>query len=385
MMRIALFTDTYLPTIDGVVTSVLSIKRGLRESGHDVMILAPEDDNSPPEDGTVYCRARRFRMYPGYRIASFLPREVDCIRDFAPDVIHTHGIGGMGIKTLWLSKDFDIPNVLTFHTMVMDVIARYSPLNLNSELLNVLLRIYLKNIIQRYDTVIVPSRSILSEIERIAPRMKHVEIVSMGVDCEKFRPDINPSGICEKLGLRDKEVILSVGRVSEEKNLDVIIKSLPLVKKEFPNSVLLIVGDGPAVPGYKQLVSSMNLHDDVIFTGFVSDDELPKYYSCCNVFATASKFETQGLVVLEALASGKPVAGANFRAIPDYVIEGRTGHLFEPDDIESCAGAIVRCLSEASSVAGKARELAEKHSMESSIKRLVDVYAMTINRRNGSG
>jgi 1,2-diacylglycerol 3-alpha-glucosyltransferase len=240
-MRIALFTDTYLPTVDGVVTSVLSIRKGLREEGHDVMVLAPEVENGPVEDGTVYCKARSFKMYPGYRLASFLPREVKCIKDFDPDLIHAHGVGGMGIKTIWLSKDFDIPNVLTFHTMVMDVLARYSPLNLDSELLNVLLRIYLRNVLKRYDTVIVPSRSILTEILQIAPKMKRVEILPMGVDCRRFRPDVDPSGILERLGLGDREIILSVGRISEEKNLDVIIKSLPVVKREFPNAALLIV------------------------------------------------------------------------------------------------------------------------------------------------
>jgi 1,2-diacylglycerol 3-alpha-glucosyltransferase len=384
-MRIALFTDTYLPTVDGVVTSVLSIRKGLREEGHDVMILAPEVENGPVEEGTVYCKARDFKMYPGYRLASFLPREVNCIRDFSPDVIHAHGVGGMCIKTLWLSKDFDIPNVLTFHTMVMDVLTRYSPLNLDSELLNVLLRIYLRNVLKRYDTVIVPSRSILSEIEQIAPRMKRVEILPMGVDCRRFRPGIDPSGIPERPILQGKKTILSVGRISDEKNLDVIIKSLPLVRREFPNSVLLIVGDGPAVPRLKQLVASMSLGNDVIFTGFISDDELPAYYACCDVFATASKFETQGLVILEALASGKPVAGANFRAIPDYVVEDTTGHLFEPDDIESCAGAIMKCLDAPPGVARNARDFAEERSIESSIKKLVDVYASTVEQRRPSG
>jgi 1,2-diacylglycerol 3-alpha-glucosyltransferase len=385
MMRVALFTDTYLPTVDGVVTSVLAIRKGLKEQGHEVMILAPEVENGPVEDGTVYCKARRFKMYPGYRLASFLPREVKCIREFDPDVIHTHGVGGMGIKTIWISKDFDIPNLLTFHTMVMDVLAQYSPLNLNSELLNALLRIYLRNILKRYDTVIVPSRSILSEIEQIAPGMKHVEILPMGVDCERFRPDIDPSGILERPELRERDIILSVGRVSEEKKLDVIIKALPLVKREYPNAALLVVGDGPALAGYKQLVGSMGLESDVVFTGFVGDEELPAYYACCDVFATASKFETQGLVVLEALASGKPVAGANFRAIPDFVVEDSTGHLFEPDDVESCASAIMKCLTARSSMATTARTFAEEHSMESSIKKLVNVYAATMKNKKGSG
>jgi 1,2-diacylglycerol 3-alpha-glucosyltransferase len=384
-MKVALFTDSYLPTIDGVVNAVLTIKEGLKERGHEVLIFAPEHEDSPREENTVYCKARKFKMYPGYRLASFLPRNVKLLKEFNPDVIHTHGIGGMALKTLWLSKDLKIPTVLTFHTMVTDVVGQYSPLSLNAEFLNHLLKVYLRNIIQRFDIIIVPSAPILSEVEEIAPNIKHVEIVPTGVDCKKFSPDVDFSRIRDKWNLDSNRIILSVGRMAEEKKLEVIIKALPLVKNEVPDVKLILVGVGPALDKYKELVRSQGLDGDVVFTGFVSDDELPQYYASCNVFATASKFETQGLVILEALASGKPVAGANFRAIPEFVMDSKTGYLFEPDDVDSCGQALVKCLTSDPSFSKNAREIAKRHSVESSIEKLIGVYEDLINAESNEG
>jgi 1,2-diacylglycerol 3-alpha-glucosyltransferase len=378
-MKVAIFTDTYLPTMDGVVTSILTSKRALKAKGHDVLVFAPYDEKSPKEDDTVYCKARKFSMYPGYRMASFLPRELDRLKDFDPDVIHAHGIAGMCIKSLWLSKDLDIPAVLTFHTMVTDAVDLYSPLELNPEFLKRVVKIYLRTAIQRYDIVIIPAASIRSEIEEIAPNLKNVEIVPTGVDTGRFRPDLDCRGILDRWNLHGNKIILSVGRVAEEKNLDVIIEALPVVKKEFPEVKLLVVGEGPAIPKYKALVKSKGIDNDVVFTGFVPKEELPQYYGCCHLFATASTFETQGLVILEAMASGKIVVGARYRAIPEYVIDGETGFLFEPDDVESCASAISKGLRSPDTVGKRARQFAEECSVDSSTEKLIEVYQKAVN------
>ncbi|MCK5547684.1 MAG: glycosyltransferase [Thermoplasmata archaeon] len=373
-MKVAMFTDTYLPNVDGVVTSILSIRRGLKDEGHEVMIFAPEDERGPEEKNTVYCKAKEFKMYPGYKMASILPREKKIMKDFNPDLIHAHGIAGMCIKSLWFAKDLDVPAILTFHTMVTDAIELYSPLSLKSDFLKRLIKIYLRTAIQRYDAVIVPGSSILGEIEEIAPKMRGVEVVHTGVDTGRFRPDIDCSDILDKWNLRGKDVLLTVGRISEEKNLEVLIEALPHVKKEMPNVKLLVVGDGPAIPKYKGLVGSMGLDNDVIFTGYVDDEDLPKYYCCCGIFATASTFETQGLVILEALASGKLVVGPDYRAVPEFVIDGKTGYLFEPNGVTSCARAVLKGFKSADTIGKNAKDLAEKHSIESSTKKLIGVY-----------
>src|SRR5947208_16211204 len=122
----------------------------------------------------------------------------------------------------------------------------------------------------------------------------------------------------------------------------------------------MIVGTGPYMEKYYDLVARLGLSGDVIFTGFVPDADLPKYYAAADAFAIASKFETQGLVVLEALASGRPVAGANYRAIPEFVREGVNGALFDPNDVAGCAAAVLRCLRDRDSMRDAARDRSEE-------------------------
>ncbi|TLZ84238.1 MAG: glycosyltransferase family 4 protein, partial [Methanobacteriota archaeon] len=359
-MRIALFTDSYLPTVDGVVTSVLSTRRQLEAHGHEVVVFAPEDPRrrGTREDGTVYVRAKEFHHYPGYRLAMFPGREVDLIKDLDIDVIHIHGVGFVGIKGLWASWQAKIPRVSTFHTMIHDTLAFYSPFGLNLHLLERGLRFYLKIFLRKTQGVVVPSRAILDEIMALSPRANIADVIPTGVDPDRFRPDISGQGIRTKWGLNGHDVVLHVGRVAPEKNLSTLIHAFPKILEANQDTKLMIVGTGPYMEKYYDLVARLGLSGDVIFTGFVPDADLPKYYAAADAFAIASKFETQGLVVLEALASGRPVAGANYRAIPEFVREGVNGALFDPNDVAGCAAAILRCLRDRDSMQEAARDVA---------------------------
>ncbi|HYT00546.1 MAG TPA: glycosyltransferase [Thermoplasmata archaeon] len=375
-MRIALFTDSYLPTVDGVVTSVLTTRHQLEADGHEVVVFAPEDPRrrEAREDGTVYVRAKEFRRYPGYRLAMFPGREVDLIKDLGIDVIHIHGVGFVGIKGLWASWQAKIPRVSTFHTMIHDTLPFYSPFGLNLHLLERGLRFYLKIFLRKTQGVVVPSRAILDEILALSPTANIADVIPTGVDPERFRPDLSGQSVRTKWGLNGHDVILHVGRVAPEKNLTTLIHAFPKVLEANPDTTLLIVGTGPYIEKYYDLVKHLGLAGDVIFTGFVPDADLPKYYAASDVFAIASKFETQGLVVLEALASGRPVAGANYRAIPEFVREGHNGALFDPADVRGCSAAILRCLRDRDPMREAARESALPFSVERCTRRLERVY-----------
>jgi 1,2-diacylglycerol 3-alpha-glucosyltransferase len=162
--------------------------------------------------------------------------------------------------------------------------------------------------------------------------------------------------------------------VAAEKNLATLIHAFPLVKESNPEAKLVVVGSGPYMERCYDLVRHMDLAGDVIFTGFVPDADLPKYYAAADVFAIASKFETQGLVVLEALASGRPVAGANYRAIPEFVHDGVNGYLFNPADARGCAEAVLACLDRRDAMRDAARESALPYSVERCTHRLERVY-----------
>ncbi len=375
-MKIALFTDSYLPTVDGVVTSVLTTRRQLEADGHEVVVFAPEDPRRrvKRDRNTIFVRAHEFRHYPGYRLAMFPGREVDQVKNLGIDVIHIHGIGTVGIKGLWASWQAKIPSVQTFHTMIQDTLPFYSPFGINLHVLERGLRLYLRIFLRKSTGVVVPSRAILDEILELSPEAPITDVIPTGVDPDRFSPAVSGQSIRTKWGLTGNDVILHVGRLSPEKNLVTLIRAFPRIQEEKPDAKLLVVGSGPYLERYYDLVRHMDLAGDVIFTGFVPDVDLPRYYAAADCLAIASKFETQGLVVLEALAAGRPVAGANFRAIPEFVHEGQNGHLFDPNDETSCAEAVVRCLEDRDAMRSGARDSALPFSVATCTRRLERVY-----------
>src|SRR2546426_1051471 len=246
-VRIALFTDSYLPTVDGVVTSVLTTRRQLEAHGHEVVVFAPEDPRrrGRREPGTIYVRAKEFHHYPGYRLAMFLGRETDLIKEMGIDVIHIHGVGFVGIKGIWASWHAKVPRVSTFHTMIHETLAFYSTFGLNLHLLERGLRFYLRIFLRKTHGVVVPSRAILDEILALSPSAKIADVIPTGVDTDRFRPDISGQGVRTKWGLNGHDVILHVGRVAPEKNLTTLIHAFPKVLESNPDTKLMIVGTGP--------------------------------------------------------------------------------------------------------------------------------------------
>ncbi len=382
-MKIALFTDTYLPTVDGVVTSLVTTRQQLEALGHEVVVFAPgKGKNRPQEDGVIYLRAREFRSYPGYWLAMFPTHDVQLVKEEKVEIIHGHGLGFMGLHGLWSSWQAKIPMVQSFHTNVMDALYYYSPLRLDPLLLKRGLRLYLKVFLQKCRNVIVPSKAIMKEIRMLCPKMRMSTVVPTGVDLERFHPGIDGYSVRQKWGLNGHDVVLHVGRVAAEKNLKLLFGAFPHVIKERPDAKLLIVGKGPYLSKAFAIAKKKDLIGHVIFTGFVRDWDLPKYYAACDVFAIPSKFETQGLVVLEAMATGKPVAGANFRAIPEFVTNGWNGYLFDPDDMNECSESIVNCLEEGPKLTTGARSTAELFSVEKCARRLVKVYKNVLDKGN---
>ncbi len=388
IMRVAVLTDTYLPTVDGVVNSLLTTRRALESLGHEVFVLAPKDKkNVIPEDPkTIYLRAREFKRYPGYRVVSLLPgKEVKFLRNTDIDVIHTHGMASMAAKSIWGAHTLKIPMVLTFHTMVLDALNWYNPIGLKTGFMELATKSWIKYLLHRCYGVVAPTSAILHELRLLAPKMRVTDIIPTGVDHKRFNPQVDGSKVREKWGLDDNEIILHVGRVAPEKNLDMLFQAFTSLKKRRENAKLMLVGRGPAIPHCVKTAKLNGIADDVIFTGFVSDDELPEYYAACDAFAITSTFETQGLVVLEAMASGKPVAGIDYRAIPEFVIDGLTGYLFRPDDVEGCCNAIENALECDGTVTKNVRKMAERYSIETCTDKLVNLYERVIEYRRDIG
>ncbi len=380
-MKIAMFTDSYYPAVDGVVNSVSTVSRELERIGHEVFIFAPEPTNGEvisdiTKGGTFFFKSMKFRHYPQYRTA-FLPSNKTKVLDrLGIDLIHTHGITTVGLKGLSASRKFDVPVATTYHTMVHEAMNYYMPIPLPTSIIVNLAVRYMRFFLSKSDVVVVPTKPILEELVRIAPRMPYAAVIPTGIDTKRFTPQGRGDAVREKYGIGDAPLLLYVGRVAFEKSIDRIIMQMPLLKDR--STKLMIAGDGPARSRLEQLVSSLKLNDRVIFTGFIPDAELPDYYKAADVFVSASKFETQGITMLEAMACGKPVVSINYRAVTDFVVSGENGFLYD-EYSENIAGTIERAMNAEARVKKNARRTAEKYSKENCARTLSELYTRTLN------
>ena len=368
-MRIAMVTDSYFPTRDGVVTSITIAKEGLEKIGHEVIVVAPDPGEEHRLPGVHYFAAAKFKSYPGYFVPIYPSNKAEILRSIDPDVIHIHGMALMALKAIIAARNLKIPTVLTFHTMVGDAIEFYSPLKVSPEIQKKLIWIYLRNLLKRPGAIIGPTASTINELLENGVKPKRAEIIPTGIDTERFRPGGNGDAIRERYGMQNDKVALYVGRLSFEKNIDLIIDALRYVDVK-----LLIAGKGPATDKLKETAAKLGVSDRVVFAGFVSDNELPMMYAAADVFVSASKFETQGLSVLEALACGVPVACAGERAFKDVIEHGVNGFLFN-GGAEECAAAISSGLACDDTIRKNARATAESMSVDSCVRKLSELYS----------
>jgi 1,2-diacylglycerol 3-alpha-glucosyltransferase len=206
--------------------------------------------------------------------------------------------------------------------------------------------------------------------------MPYTAVIPTGVDTGRFRPMGWNAEVRDMYGIGGSPLILYVGRVAFEKNIDSIIRNMPRVADK--SAKFLIVGDGPARKQLEQLVHSLGLQDRIIFAGFVPDNRLVDYYAASDIFISASKFETQGLSMLEAMSCGKPVVSINYRAVTDFIVDGQNGYLFS-EFSDNMAETIDRALTSDGKVRVNARRTAESYSKEKTAKTLSDLYSKVLD------
>ena len=378
-----MFTDSYLPTKDGVVTSILLTKGQLEKMGHEITVFAPEPYNGQGrEEGVQYFRAVSYRDYPGYSIPMFPSNKCEILRDLDIDIIHTHGVFFMGVRSMFAARTLHMPVVVSFHTMVTDAVKYYARLPVPDWVITHLLWVYLRQLLERADAVVAPSTSIRDELLEKAPDIRRIDVIPTGVDCSRFCPTNSGAKVRAKYGLNGERIVLHVGRIAREKNLELVMNGFAKLSAEEKDVRLMIVGDGPAKEHYMGLAKDIGIADRTIFTGFVPDEDLPSYYAACDTFVIASKFETQGLVALEAMASGKPVAGIDYRAISEIIDNDKNGFLFD-ESATDCADAISCALASPIEIRNAARSKAETYSVSESVEKLVELYDFAMSEKNG--
>lgn len=373
-MRIAMITDSYYPTRDGVVTSITITKKALEDMGHEVIVVAPDPGEKHRMDGVLYIGAIKFKSYDGYFIPIKPSKILQELEKLDIDVIHIHGIAVMALRGWHYARKLDKPVVMTFHTMVGDVLEYYSPVSLDPKFLEKWMWKYIRFLLKRMDTVIVPTPGIGRELESKAEGIR-LSVIPTGTDVERFHPGIDGSTLRERYNLQGKRIVAHVSRLSYEKNIDLIIRSMKDI-----DATLVIAGSGPCEKDLKDLVKELSMDDKVLFTGFLDGDDLPMVYGMADVVLSASEFETQGLSILEAMACGVPVVCRDARAFHDIITDGVNGYLFSTP--EELPDAILRGLSASEDVRQGGLNTALDNSREKSAERLTTLYNDIIARRH---
>ncbi len=312
-MRIGLFTDSYPPYINGVSTSVAMLKKALEKKGHTVYVVTVSNNALKYE----YDEDEKIVKVPGipigiydYRLSRIYPLTmINTMKNWNLDVIHSHTEFGIGILARLVAKQFDIPLVHTYHTLYEDythyITHGYFDKS-SKKIVEYLTKFYCD---KTATELIVPTNKIYKLFKEKYEFQKNIHIVPTGIEVERFYTEnVDKSYVQtlrKKLKLQKKDfVILFVGRLASEKNVEFLLNAQRKLIEKHPNIKLLIVGDGPDKEKYEQLAKNLKISQNVIFNGKAAWEEMPFFYHCADVFATASTTETQGLTVIEAMAAG---------------------------------------------------------------------------------
>lgn len=349
-MKIAYFTDTFLPKIDGVVSSLLAVSSSLVDQGHEVLIIAPKPSRSvksaptPLKKGihVEYILSVPSLFYPDLRAGVPVSHKIiQSLRKFNPDVIHFQTTFLIGGGAILLGKLLRKPIVGSFHTYFME--PEYTKILGITDQRNVirsLLWKYAQVFYNQCDEVMTPA-ALVKEDLLLHGITKPIHVIPNPInESNLHKIDSNEvKKLKAKYKLKNK-VILYVGRVSKEKCLDVLIKSFNQVTQKMDNVSLLIIGDGPARKKLESQVSSLGLQDTVVFTGAIPHTELLKSGIFCvaDVFASTSTSEVQPVSVIEAMAYGLPLVGVNKRGVNE-LMDG-VGLVSESDDHTGIAKSI---------------------------------------------
>ncbi len=380
-MKIAFFTDTYLPNIDGVVTYIVNYKRLFEALGHDVYIFAPGTKKQREENKDVrmhYFSSTCFKPYPNYRIALFpFISATNIVKEIKPDIIHSHGISTTGIAAFQAAKKINVPAIASFHTLVPEATHYLTKQENFQKLFESVAWKYLGWYYSNFEKVLVPNNFSKAILEKYG--IKNIVIKSIGVDLGIFSPNSECEFIRKKYAA-DGPIVLFVGRLVIEKNLVLLVDAAQKVLNKIPNAKFIIAGKGPAEQYYMDMVKSRGLSENFIFAGFVPDSELPALYCAADVFAFPSLYDTLGLVVLEAMATVTPVVVPKESAAAEFVRNEKNGYLFS--DSQDFSEKIIAGMENKKALSKNAIAEAKKYNLKVCAKELLEFYeSIRQNRR----
>ena len=390
-MRIGIFTDTYTPYINGVTTSVLMLKKALEKKGHTVYIVTVNNEDMhfkyDTEENIIRIPGVPIGIYD-YRLTGIYPlKALNKIKKWNLDVIHSQTEFGVGTFARIISKQFNIPLVHTYHTMYEDYIHYITKGYFNKSSKKLVEYFTLFYCDKTISELVVPTKKTYELFKKKYKVDRNIYIVPTGIEVERFyrenKKNLNIQEKRKKLGLSKEDfVILFVGRIGTEKNLDLLLSSMKSLMGTSNQIKLLVVGDGPDLEKYKNYTIKNHIDTNVIFAGKVPWEEIVEYYWCADIFATASQTETQGLTVIEAMAASLPVVCIKDESFTDTVINDLNGIVF--NNRREYKKAIINLYNDRKlliRLSNQARISAEIHSSKYFAEQILDVYKIAIKNK----
>src|SRR6476469_2021790 len=372
-MRIALFTETFLPKVDGIVTRLRHTVEHLQRNGDQVLIFSPDYGLREYKGAKVYgVPGMPLPWYPELKMGFPRPAIGHELEQFQPDIIHVVNPAILGLGGIYYAKAMQFPLVASYHTHLPQYLHHYGLGMLEGFLWELL-----KSAHNQAELNLCTSTAMVQELTNHG--IERVDLWQRGVDTETFHPSLASEEMRSRLsqGHPKSPLLLYIGRLGAEKE----IERIKPVLEAIPDARLALVGDGPNRLALEQHFAGTPTN----FVGYLGGKELASAYASADAFIFPSRTETLGLVLLEAMAAGCPVVAARSGGIPDIVTDGVNGYLFNPTDEQGAIAATVRLLShqnERESLRQNARREAERWGWAAATRQLQNYYKSVVGARS---
>lgn len=413
-MRIAITSDLYYPMSNGVAVFAHNLAKGLARQGNEVMVICPSftgKKHRVKQDGvtTVYMSSIRFPFYPdqinavpegkeflgvplprlAYRHGLWItvdpyPALKKALNKFQPDVIHNQTAEMIAIAARRYAKKYDVPMVSTGHAYPDNLTSQVKLLKPLKRPLDAILRAYMASFLKHSEYATMPTEMAIDDL--VPKNRRHfkvpVEPLSNGVDLAKFTPGKPAVKVAKKYHLEmNKPRVLYVGRVDPEKSISNVVTAFAGVVEEIPNAELVVVGDGIDRRHLLDLVQALGIEKSVKFPGRIMPPDVIDIYRMGTLFATASETETQGIVLIEAAATGLPLVAVDAGAVRELCQNKKNGILCQPRDIDEMTKAMVKILKDPelqNKYSLASLEIAQKHDLNYTLTRFAEIYQEAI-------
>lgn len=391
-MKIGIFTDTYLPDINGVASSSHILRNALTKHGHEVLVVTPEVKKGVEyeDDPNVYrLSGIELKKLYDYRLSSFFSaKAMKAIKEMNLDLIHIQTEFGVGIFGKIAAHLLNVPVVYTYHTQYEDYV-HYAPVIGKIEPMQPILKKAVSIISQIYGDncteLIAPSKKTKEILENYGIENK-IHVIPTGLELDHFeRSRLNDgklASVKQACGIHEGVfTLIFLGRIAPEKSIDMVISAMPIFKEKKLPIRLVIVGGGPGLDDLKALAQSLGVSEDIYFAGAKSAEEVPYYYHACDAFVSASVSETQGLTYIEAMAASLPVLARYDKNLDGIINHGQNGFFFK--DEKELAQEVEKMLDlDLTSMKEQAYQDSRQYSSEVFYERIKMVYDAAIKDKH---